>query len=206
MRSSMRSIRSLALLVLALPLALACAQRAIRGGPDTENPSMDVPAMSVGLDRADCQYLVDQNLGPLYQSKFWLENVAGASQKPTLAIWPILNATSQHIDDQLLIVLSSIETSFVNSGEVRMVDRARQEQLAREIGIQQGAIYDQSSAQRLGRQLGARYFVTGKMGSVEEKLGNTRRVQYTLFMQVIEIETGLIKFQNESVRSKAVKR
>jgi hypothetical protein len=202
----MRSTRALLLLVLTVPLALACAPRAIRGGPDTENPSMDEPALSVGLDRSDCQYLVDQNLGPLYESRFWLNDVAGASQKPTIAIWPILNATSQHIEDQLLIVLSSLETSFVNSGEVRMVDRARQEQLAREIGIQQGAIYDPSSALRLGRQLGARYFVTGKMGSVEEKLGNTRRVQYTLFLQVVEIETGEIRFQNESARSKALKR
>ncbi len=202
----MRCFRASLLLLVCLALVPACAPRAIRGGPDTENPSMDEPALSVGLDRADCQYLVDQNLGPLYQSRFWLNDVAGAPSRPTVAIWPILNATSQHIEDQLLIVLSSIETSFVNSGEVRMVDRARQEQLAREIGIQQGAIYDQKTALRLGRQLGARYFVTGKMGSVEEKLGNTRRVQYTLFLQVVEIETGEIRFQNESLRSKALKR
>jgi hypothetical protein len=202
----MRKFRALVCVVACSSLALACTPRAIRGGPDTENPSMDEPAMSVGLDRADCQYLVDQNLGPLYQSRFWLNDVAGAAKPPTVAIWPILNATSQHIEDQLLIVLSSIETSFVNSGEVRMVDRARQEQLAREIGIQQGAIYDPNTALRLGRQLGARYFVTGKMGSVEEKLDDTRRVQYSLFLQVVEIETGEIKFQYESARSKALKR
>lgn len=202
----MRSFPALVLLVLTLPPLLACAPRAIRGGPDTENPSMDEPALSVGLDRTDCQYLVDQNLGQLYESRFWLHDVAGAAKPPAVAIWPILNATSQHIEDQLLIVLSSIETSFVNSGEVRMVDRARQEQLAREIGIQQGAIYDPTSALRLGRQLGARYFVTGKMGSVEEKLSDTRRVQYTLFLQVVEIETGEIRFQHESARSKALKR
>jgi hypothetical protein len=33
-----------------------------------------------------------------------------------------------------------------------------------------------------------------------------RRVQYTLFLQVIEIETGLIGFQNEVTRSKALQR
>ena len=41
--------------------------------------------------------------------------------------------------------------------------------------------------------------------SVEEKIQSMRRVQYMLFIQVLDIETGLIKFQNESARSKALK-
>jgi len=31
---------------------------------------------------------------------------------PLVAIWPIMNATSQHIDDQMLTLLSSIETAL----------------------------------------------------------------------------------------------
>jgi len=121
-----------------------------------------------------------------------------------VAIWPIQNATTQHLDDQMLTLLSSIETALVNTGDVRVVDRSRQEALAREIGIQHGAVYDPASAQRLGRQLGAKYFFTGKITSVDERLSNMRRVQYSLFLQVIEIETGLIQFQNEVTRTKAL--
>jgi hypothetical protein len=106
----------------------------------------------------------------------------------------------------MLTLLSSIETALVNTGAVLVVDRSRQQDLAQEIGIQQDTIYDQRSAQRLGRQLGAQYFFTGKITSVDERLNNTRRVQYTLFLQVIEIETGIIRFQNEVARSKALKR
>ena len=111
-----------------------------------------------------------------------------------------------HIDDQMATLLSSIETSLVNTGDVRVVDRARQEALVREIGMQQGAAYNPSSAQRLGEQLGVQYFFTGKISSVDEKLKNVRRVQYSLFLQVIEIETGLIEFQNEVTRSKQIKK
>ncbi len=32
-----------------------------------------------------------------------------------------------------------------------------------------------------------------------------RRMQYNLFIQVLDIETSMVKFQNEAVRSKAVK-
>lgn len=198
----------LAHLVLLLPLAasLACAPRAMRGGEGTDNPGMDQPAMSTTLDKTDIDYLVSQNLGQLYESAFWSRDVLASQREPLIAIWPIQNATSEHLDDQMLQLLSSIETSLVNSGHVQVVARARQAELAKEIGIQQGDIYDQRSATQLGRQLGAHYFVTGKLTNVDEKLQKTRRVQYSLFLQIIEIETGLVKFQHESARSKALKR
>jgi penicillin-binding protein activator len=183
-----------------------CAARAIRGGEGTANPNLDRPALSVTLDRDDITYLVDDYLKRLEASPFWQKTIKGAPEPPVVAIWPIQNATTQHLDDQMLTLLSSIETALVNTGAVRVVDRSRQEELANEIGIQHGAIYDPKTAQRLGRQLGAQYFFTGKITSVDERLNKLRRVQYTLFLQVIEIENGLIRFQSEVARSKALQR
>lgn len=193
------------LLAGSLAVAAGCAPQAMRGGPGTANPELDRPAMSVTLDRDDITYMVADYLERLEASRFWQQEIVGGMQ-PVVAIWPIQNATSQHLDDQMLTLLSSIETALVNTGQVSVVDRSRQAELAREIGIQQGAAYDPASAQRLGRQLGAKYFFTGKITSVDEKLSSLRRVQYSLFLQVLEIETGLIKFQNEVTRTKAVKR
>lgn len=196
-------VLSLAVLVL---VTSGCAPRALRGGEGTANPDLDRPAMSVLLDRDDITFLVDGYLGRLESSGFWQQQVKGRAKPPILAIWPIRNATSQHLDDQMLWLLSSIETSLVNTGSVAVVDRSRQDELAREIGIQQGSIYDPASAQRLGRQLGAQYFVTGKITSVDERLNKKHRVQYSLFLQVIEIETGLIRFQDQIDRSKQIER
>jgi TolB-like protein len=201
-----RPLASLALLVVMGPIATGCQPQAVRGGPGTSNPDLDAPAMSVTLDREDITYMVADYLERLEASAFWQKTIKSAPRPPVVAIWPIQNATSQHLDDQMLTLLSSIETALVNTGEVRVVDRASQEALAREIGIQQGAIYDPASARRLGRQLGAQYFFTGKITSVDEKLNRQRRVQYSLFLQVVEIETGLLHFQNEVTRSKGMKR
>lgn len=207
-----RTQRVFSALVLSLSLGAlllvgaGCAPRALRGGEGTANPDLDRPAMSVLLDRDDITYLVDGYLGRLESSAFWQQRVKGSAKQPILAIWPIRNATSQHLDDQMLWLLSSIETSLINSGAVAVVDRSRQEELAREIGIQQGSIYDPASAQRLGRQLGAQYFVTGKITSVDERLNKKHRVQYSLFLQVIEIETGVIRFQDQIDRSKQIER
>lgn len=198
-------IGSTCCLLLVLGLSVACAPRAMRGGEGTENPEMDQPAMSTTLDREDINYLVSQNLEGLFESRFWRTEISTASRQPIFAIWPIENATSEHLEDQMLTLLSSIETSLVNSGLVQVVAKSRQQELAREIGIQQGAIFDPASAARLGRQLGAKYFVTGKLTAVDERLQKTRRLQYSLFLQILEVETGLVKFQHESTRSKALK-
>lgn len=181
-----------------------CTARASRGGEGTDNPDMDRAAMSVTLDRDDITFMVSDYLGRLEASTFWQQTVKPAAKQPIVAIWPIQNATSQHLDDQMLTLLSSIETALVNTNEVLVVDRSRQQELSDEIGIQHGAAFDPASAQKLGRQLGAKYFITGKITSVDERLNDARRVQYSMFLQVLEIETGLIRFQSEVTRSKSL--
>ena len=210
-RSSIKQVRlsvtrAAALLVgLALSTLLGCVAEVVRGGEGTDNPDLDRAALSVKLDREDINYLVADYLKALESSRFWTSEVKSAD-RPLVAIWPITNETTQHIEDQMATLLSSIETSLVNTGDVRVVDRARQEALVREVGMQQGSAYDPQSAQRMGKQLGVKYFFTGKISSVDEKLNKMRRIQYSLFLQVIEIETGIIEFQNEVTRSKAIKK
>jgi penicillin-binding protein activator len=196
-------LSSLALLAL---VVVGCAPRALRGGEGTANPDLDRPAMSTGLDRDDITFMVDGYLERLEASAFWQQTVKTSRTPPVVAIWPIRNATTQHLDDQMLMLLSAIETALVNTGSVRVVDRSRQEELAREIGIQQGEIFDPSSAQRLGHMLGAQYFFTGKITGNDEKFNKMRRVQYSLFLQVLEIQNGLIRFQDQVDRTKAIER
>ena len=191
--------------VLALAFIAGCSTTVVRGGEGTDNPDLDRAAMSVQLDREDINYLVADYLEKLEASRFWQSEVRVAGTRPLVAIWPIQNATSQHIDDQLLTLLSSIETALVNTGDVRVVDRSTQDALVRELQIQQTAAYDPATARTLGKQLGVQYFFTGKITSIDERLDKTRRIQYSLFLQVLEIETGLIEFQNEVTRSKQIK-
>jgi PBP1b-binding outer membrane lipoprotein LpoB len=184
--------------------AAGCGPRAVRGGPGTSNRNLDEPAMSVGLDRQDIEYLASTNVAALSKSALWNDTIERSPTPTLVAIWPIQNATTQHIEDQISAMLSSVETYLVNSGDVQVVSRERQQELVKELRLRQSDIYDPQTAGRLGRQLGAQYFVTGKVTSVDERLKDTRRVQYSLILQIIEVETGLIKFQNEETRSKAL--
>ena len=54
-------------------------------------------------------------------------------------------------------------------------------------------------------QMGAKYAVTGKVQASDERTDDARRVQYFLFMQVLELETGVIRFQHKSYITKMVR-
>ncbi len=192
---------------LLLGSTLGCAPTVSRGGAGTKNPGLDEAALSTGLDKADLDYLVEENLGALFDSNFWQRAILDKpDDQPLVTIFPIRNDTSEHLDDQLDTLLGSIETFLVNSGSVGVVSRERQAEMMREVRYQQSGDIDPESAARIGRQLGAKYYFTGKVGAVDERLKKTRRVQYSLFLQVIEVDTSLIRFQNETARSKAIKR
>jgi hypothetical protein len=190
--------------VVLVTAASGCGPKAVRGGPGTSNRNLDEPAMSVGLDREDLEYLASTNVEAFKKSTIWKETIEQATVPPLVSMWPIQNATTQHIDDQVAALLSSVETYLVNSRQVGVVNRERQMELVQELRLRQSDIYDPVTAGKLGRQLGARYFVTGKITCVDERLKKTHRVQYSLILQVIEVETGLTRFQNEATRSKAL--
>ena len=199
---------SVHLLVAALAAASAsagCKPKAIRGGEGTENPNLDNAAMSTGLDRVDLQDLMKKNLANLQAAPIW-QQWRGSGKQPVIAIWPIKNDTTEHLDDQMLTLLSDIETELLNSNVVAVVSRERQEETIREANLQQTADFNPSMAAQIGQQIGAQYFITGKLQAVDERINKERRVQYTLFLQVIEVETSLVRFQTKSERSKAIVR
>lgn len=191
----------------AMLMASACAgPTAVRGGHGTDNPNLDDAAMSTGLDRVDLEYLMKQNLDKLFASRAW-SKFRGAPDAPVVAIWPIRNDTTEHIENQLNTLLATVESRMVESGDVRVVSRERQREMAEEVGLQNtNAVYDPATAARLSKQVGAQYYLTGKVQAVDERADGERRVQYTLTMQLIGVETSLIEFQNTSARTKAIVR
>lgn len=194
------------IVILASLLAACSGPKAVRGGPGTDRPDLDRAAMSTGLDREDLNYLFKENIDRLLASRAWMD-FRRLPQRPVVAIWPIINDTTEHIESQLNTLLSTLESRLVESGDVLVVSRERQREMAQEVGLQNtNAVYDPATVARLSKQVGAQYFLTGKVQAVDERASGERRVQYTLSLQLIEVETSIIHFQNTSARTKAIVR
>lgn len=192
---------------IAFPLSLILALAALGCGPSyvrgTEEPGLDAYAMSTGLDKVDLEKLLDENMKSLLASAVvakWKES----GEPPIVSIFPVANETSEHIRDQLDALLSKVETQFINGGIATVVDRAQQEALIEEVRKQQGADFDPGNSTEVGRQLGAKYFLTGKVYDSAERTDGEKRVQYFLFMKIVEVETGVVRWQNEANLTKGL--
>lgn len=194
------------LLVSAVALSLASVtgcggKEVVRGSND---PSIDSHALSTGLDKDDVQRALSETLNNLRSSPI-MNEWRSTNPPPTVAVFPFQNSTDEHIDSMLDAMLSETETWLVDSGTVSVISRERQNQMIREVEGQQNPVFNPAKAATYGKQLGAKYFITGKVSASDERSDDMRRVQYFIFLQVIEVETSAIKWQRKTYVTKAIK-
>jgi uncharacterized protein (TIGR02722 family) len=180
-------------------LAIGCGPKAVRG---EEVAGLDDQAMSTGLDRRDLQKMLNDNMKALQASP-----VIARWQKengPTVSVLPLRNETTEHVDSQLDSLISDIETTLVNAGHVQVISLESQPQLLESVRKQYQDGFDQSKIAAWGKQIGVRYVVTGKVFAADERQGKERRVQYFMFIQVLDVETSAILFQYKTSVTKAL--
>jgi uncharacterized protein (TIGR02722 family) len=193
-------------LPLSLAMTLGCGgsnPRVVRG---SQSPGLDEAAYSTGLDKHDLQQLMHENFKALWSSPVvnrWRDE-GRAGKRPSIAVLPIRNETSEHIDSSLNALISDVETELINSSIFRVVSMENQKMLMDEIRAQQSDGFDQSEVAKWGKQMGVKYIVTGKVFTADERAADSRRVQYFMFIQVLEVETSEILFQNKAALTKAI--
>jgi PBP1b-binding outer membrane lipoprotein LpoB len=185
--------------------AAGCASHEYVRGSD--EPGIDQPAMSTGLDKDDIERTLQTLLNQMREAPIMTEwrVHAGQNNREIVAIAPFINETSEHIDSQLSSMLSETETWLVNSSVVRVVSQERQGDMIRQVEGAQHPVFDPRHIPQYGKQLGVKYYVTGKVGASDERTSDARRVQYFLFMQVIDTETSEIRWQQKAYVTKAVR-
>jgi uncharacterized protein (TIGR02722 family) len=199
-----RSIAQWSALGVCACLSLAACGGGMKAVRGDDEPGLDYHAMSTGLDRRDLQKMLNENMETMRHSAVvqrWL-----AENRPPVAVMPIRNETSEHIDSPLQALLSDVETKLIEWGAVRVISLENQQALLQEIRKQSSDAFDQAQVAAFGRQVGAKYLITGKVYSTDERVGDQRRVQYYMFMQVIGVETGEVFFQNKNAVTKAIVR
>jgi uncharacterized protein (TIGR02722 family) len=192
---------TLGLALTALTVTGCGGREYVRGSSD---PSIDNPAMSTGIDKDDIQRMLSENLNNLRVSPI-MEQWRSDRGKDNVAVFPFQNETTEHIDSQLSAILSEAETWLVDSAVVTVISRERQNQMIAEVEGQQHPVFNPAHAAQYGKQLGAKYFITGKVSASDERTKDARRVQYFFFMQVIDVETSAIRWQHKAYVTKMVR-
>jgi len=191
-----------ALLAVSVVASAGCHKpKAVRG---SDTPGLDHAALGTGLDRRDLSQMLRENLEAMKTSRVF--QVWAGENRPPVTMLPIRNETSEHIDSSLGALISEVETYLINEAPVRVISIESQKQLMEEIQRQQHSqgAFDPTQVASWGKQLGARYVITGKVYTTDERTENARRVQYYMFIRVISVETSEVMFQKEAAVTKAI--
>jgi len=131
---------------------------------------------------------------------------ADSKDKPVVAELGIQNRTKDHLDTQALA--DTIVTKLMDSGKIDFVNTSRRDELLKEQGYQL-ANCTESTRSAIGKQLGAKYMLTGSIIEINKKSGRevrvskTEDVYYQLTMELTDIESGrmLVRKQLDRMRS-----
>jgi len=118
-------------------------------------------------------------------------------QRPIVFVERIKNKTSEHIDTES--ITDTISTKMLNSGKFRFVDMDRVESVREQLNFQNNdELVNQSSAIQFGKMVGAQYMLYGNLSSIVKKAGSDEDVYYKMTMRLMDLETGLIEWADET--------
>ena len=169
-----------------LALQPACGKEVVRGSDD---PSVDRAALSTSLDKEDMKRALKDTLNKFRTSEV-MNRWRTENPKPTVAVFPFQNSTSEHIDSQLDTILSETENWLLEAGTVRIIDQRRQAEFIKQVEGSQSAAFDPKHIPQYGKQMGAKYVVTGHVSGNDERNDDMRRVQYFLYLEVVDVSTS----------------
>ncbi|AEX21394.1 MULTISPECIES: penicillin-binding protein activator LpoB [Vibrio] len=123
-------------------------------------------------------------------------------QRPIVFVERIKNKTSEHIDTES--ITDTISTKMLNSGKFRFVDMDRVESVRQQLNFQNtDELVNQSTAIQFGKMVGAQYMLYGNLSSIVKNAGSDKDVYYKMTMRLMDLETGLIEWADETEIRKA---
>jgi penicillin-binding protein activator len=181
-------------------LTMGCGPSYVRG---SEVEGLDDSAMSTGLDKRDLQQALHEHMKHFVEAKP-VQRWAAEGRRPRLAIYAMANETTEHIDGELSALVNDVETYLVGTDLFDVISSRKQHELMNEIARQHGGGFDASARAEVNRQLGAEYFITGEVATSDERNREGRRVQYYMFMELLDVATGAVVWKNKVDITKAV--
>lgn len=157
--------------------------------------------MDTGYDYSDLRWL-GNSVGNDVSS--WKTLDQGA-RKPILVVMGIQNRTTRHIDTKA--ITDTIRTVVINNGKADFVNESQRDTLLKEQGYQLANCTPETRV-AIGRQLGARYMLTGSLVELKKeeprqvRVSKAEEVFYQLTVEITDLQTGLIAWTTQKERAR----
>jgi uncharacterized protein (TIGR02722 family) len=169
-----------------------------------EGDPLEASKLTAQFDQHDLYEMAEQIMQDILDHPF-----PPAGTTPIVAPLGIANNTKSHLD--MMALENTLTTKLLNTGRMQFINTARRDDLLKEQGFQITNCTDATKVQ-VGRQLGARYMLTGSITELGAHTGKQVRVSkktdvyYQLTVEITDIETGLIVLRKQRDRLRRASR
>lgn len=171
--------------LLVLLCLLACSKRVEYGDPTSTE------TLTIDFGSTDLQMIAERMVQSLLSS-----GVVQEGSRPVVLVSHVRNKTDEHIDTKA--ITDKIRTALLQSGEVRFVADEVRDEVIRELEYQANSGFvDPETRKRIGKLVGAGYLLMGEITSIRKKEGRQTDLYFQITLNLVEIETGLIRWAEE---------
>lgn len=188
----MKTLVQLVAVALIVPMVTGCAMfRASVSDVNVEEKKH----FDADFDATDMRQITESVVDDILSGPFLKQDTP-----PIMMIAGVQNRTSRYVDTKNLT--DRMRTLLIKSGAVQFINAARREDLLKEQGYQ-AANATADTQVGIGKQLGAKYMITGSLTEMRKESPKQVRISkqewnyYKLTMEVTDLETGLIAWTTE---------
>lgn len=176
----------------------SCARKVTRVSTDQ---TIDI---SGSWNNSDSRMVADDLTGKILGGT-WIGNHQEANQgkKPVVIVGMVQNKSHEHIDAETFI--KDVESSFINSQKVRLVQGGQKRNELRAEKADQQTNASTSSMKRFGLENGADYMLQGSINSIVDAHKRNKVVYYQVNLELTNIQTNEVVWIGEKKIAKTVK-
>lgn len=119
----------------------------------------------------------------------------GQSERKVIALLPVINKTSEHIDTES--IADKLQINLLRSGTLRFVDRSKIAAMTAQFDLSGSGLMDPNTVKSAGKVIGADYFMAGTISSIEKRDRTKSLTYYRLSMRLVDAETNEIVWADE---------
>lgn len=144
----------------------------------------------------DLQRVANHMASSIMQNRI-LNRLADANPRPRWVLAKELEIAnvSDHIDTRGVMV--KVRTQLIKKGFATFVDDAAIKDILTQLSLQQSALYDTSKATKIGKLVGARLILRGRISEIKKSNSDASLLFYNITMQVVDIQTSEIVWTDE---------
>ena len=107
----------------------------------------------------------------------------------------LANDTDEHINTR--VIVEKIRTKLINRQLARFIDSHAIDDALNQLDLQQSALYDNRHAIKIGKLVGAKLILRGRISNIRKRSGRRDIVFYNITLTVVDLETTEILWTDE---------